>query len=71
MSSFQMAMGAKNRAVEVLSARFPEISGVGVTRVAEGWGLKVNLRRPARKKLPLEVEGVPIVAEVVGDVVAD
>jgi hypothetical protein len=70
VNSFEMAIGAKDHAVKLLFARFPEVSGVGVTRVDDGWGLKVNLRRPSRKPLPRQLDGVPIVSEVVGEVVA-
>ena len=44
-----------------------EVSGVGVARLGDGYGVKVNLTTPC-DGVPDEVEGVPVVAEVVGPV---
>jgi hypothetical protein len=68
--SFEVAQDHKPRAVEVLLKKYPEVSGVGVTRVGDGWGFKVNLSKPARRQLPRSFEGVPISTEIVGDVLA-
>ena len=42
------------------------VVGVGITRVGEGYGLKINLREPATEALPTEVAGVPVRVDVVG-----
>ncbi|MCI0462795.1 MAG: hypothetical protein L0Z62_38095 [Gemmataceae bacterium] len=44
------------------------VVGVGITRIGDGYGLKVNLREspPAGTHLPTEVDGVPVRVEVVG-----
>lgn len=46
------------------------VVGVGITKVGNGYGLKVNLRRAPAKKaaLPSLVDGVPVVVDVVGAV---
>ena len=53
------AQAAKGRAMEVFG-RLAEVVGVGVTRVREGYGVKVNLREvPGRGlRLPEAVAGV-------------
>jgi len=45
-----------------------QVNGVGITRVGNGYGLKINLsERPAEGiELPDEVDGVPILVEFVG-----
>ena len=70
MASFQDAQVAKPHADKVLFERFPEVSGVGIERVDGGWGFKVNLRSAASCELPNQVDGIPVRAEVVGEVVA-
>lgn len=47
---------------------FADVVGVGITRVGDGYGLKVNLKtQPAAETLlPADVDGVPVHVEVVG-----
>ena len=45
----------------------PEVTGIGVARLEDGYGVKVNLVAPC-EGMPGEVEGVPVVTEVVGPV---
>jgi hypothetical protein len=68
--SFETAQGVKAHAMQLLLSRYPEVSGLGIARVGDGWGFKVNLTRPTKRRLPAAVEGVPVLAEVVGEVVA-
>jgi len=44
------------------------VVGVGITRVGEGYGVKLNLLAslPPETVLPAEVDGVPVRVEVVG-----
>jgi hypothetical protein len=70
MTTFEMAEGAKPHALRILFRKYPEVSGVGLTRVRDGWGLMVHLSQKPKKALPGEVDGVPLVSEVVGEVVA-
>jgi hypothetical protein len=47
------------------------VNGVGITRLDEGYGLKVNLSSPPEQSelLPTEVDGIPAAVEVIGSVV--
>jgi hypothetical protein len=49
----------------------PLVNGVGVTRTDKGWAVKVNLvvAAPALD-LPQELDGVPVLTEVVGPIEA-
>ena len=58
---------AKKKAVESLSMLAPVV-GVGITRIGEGYGLKVNLECEPAAALPAEVDGVPIRVEIVGKI---
>ena len=66
-SSLDQARTAKPR-VRALVHALPEFTGVGITRVGEGYAVKVNLSAPpgAEIDLPVEIDGVPIRVEVVG-----
>jgi hypothetical protein len=48
--------------------RLPNLSGVGITKVGDGYAVKINLREPMPKgtQLPGEVDGVPVTIEVTG-----
>jgi hypothetical protein len=50
------------------STKLGRVVGVGITRVGDGYGVKVNLQaQPGPSvKLPEKVEGVPVRVEVVG-----
>jgi hypothetical protein len=68
MATFEDAQGAKPHVLQVLIKTYPEVSGLGITRVGNGWGFKVNLTRP--RQLPDQLDGVPLLPEVVGEVIA-
>lgn len=68
--SLQLARDAKAKALEV----FTEIAGsaaVGITRIGDRYGLKVNLVEPLPQNvtLPESVDGVPVRVEVTGRIV--
>lgn len=65
--ALEAARAVKSRALSLFSG-LGEVNGVGITRVGNGYGLKVNLSAPPREavSLPDEIDGVPIVVEVVG-----
>ena len=48
--------------------RLPNLGGVGITKVAGGYAVKINLREPMPRgaQLPGEIEGVPVTIEVTG-----
>ncbi len=56
---------AKSRAIAIF-APLADVVGVGITRVGEGYGLKINLRAAPAITLPEEVDGVPVKVEIVG-----
>jgi hypothetical protein len=66
--TLEQARAAKAKALAVFE-RLAPVVGVGITRIGDGYGLKVNLReRPADAELPDAVEGVPVRVEVVGQI---
>jgi hypothetical protein len=67
VSTLEEARAAKAKAAQLLCAL--PVVGIGITRVGEGYGVKVNLSRSVcADQLPTEVDGVPIHAEVVGEI---
>jgi hypothetical protein len=66
-ATIDAARAAKARALEIFR-RLGAVASVGITRVGDGYGLKVNLREPLRPEVspPTAVEGVPVRVEVVG-----
>jgi len=66
-STLEQARAAKGRVREVIGGK-AELSGVGITRIDGGYGVKVNLACPPRGPLPSEVDGVPLQVEVVGPI---
>lgn len=67
--SLEDARAAKEKVVEIFG-RLGVVVGVGITRIDEGYGIKVNLReQPASGvELPHTVNGVPVRVEVVGPI---
>lgn len=68
-TTLDQARAAKPRVHELLRDVLP-LAGVGITRVGEGYAVKVNLSAAPGDgiDLPTEVDGVPILFEVVGQV---
>ncbi len=67
--TLEEARAAKPKALEVFAA-LASVVGVGVTRIGDGYGVKVNLEgKPATEtELPASVAGVPVQVEIVGTV---
>ena len=66
-STLEQARAAKSKAAALLAAL--PVVGVGITRVGDGYGLKVNLSESvAADALPEHVDGVPVKTEVVGEI---
>jgi hypothetical protein len=63
------ARAAKERAKALFADR-TSVVGIGITRVGDGYGVKVNLEVPpaADADLPETIDGVPIRIEVVGTI---
>ncbi len=65
-TTIEQARAAK-RALSVEIASLPEVNGIGITRDADGYALKVNLTRPfATDVLPDAVDGVNVSIDIVG-----
>ncbi len=69
MATLDQARAAKQKALEVYGAH-GRVVGVGITKLDEGYGLKVNFESaPARPgEMPEEIDGVPVRTEVVGKI---
>lgn len=67
--TLKQARAAKQAALACLR-EVDEVVGVGITRVAGQYAVKVNLREPVEAKttLPTEIDGVPICIEVTGQI---
>jgi hypothetical protein len=61
------ARAAKAEALKVFKG-IADVAGIGVTRVGEGYGVKINLRDspPHGTDVPSSVGGVPIRVTVIG-----
>ena len=66
-STLDQVRAAKRQALGTFK-RLGHVTGVGITRVGKGYGLKINLQKaPAQKlSLPTTIKGVPVLIEVVG-----
>lgn len=62
--TLEEARAAKIEAHTIFSGLVPT-SGIGITRIGDGYGLKINLKSPPTVPLPSEVRGVPVVVEIV------
>jgi S1-C subfamily serine protease len=67
VATLDQARAAKARVMELLEGS-PELRGVGIARAQGGFCVKVNLVRSPSAPLPADVDGVPVVVEVVGDI---
>lgn len=67
ISTLEQARAAKLKATASL-AKLPLV-GVGITRIGDGYGIKVNLsKNVAGGAVPEHMDGVPIKTEVVGPI---
>jgi hypothetical protein len=66
-ATLEQARAAKEEALKVFRKLGP-VMGVGITRVGDGYGVKINVREPlaANAGVPDSVDGVPVRVEVVG-----
>ena len=67
--SLARVRAAQKKAIAQLEG-VADVNGIGITRVGDGYGLKVNLASlpKGRGALPGEVDGVPVTVEVVGPI---
>ena len=67
-ASLAQARAAKPMALR-LFRRIGEVVGVGLVKLGDGYGVKVNLQSsPKAAELPRAVNGVPVTVEVVGQI---
>ncbi|RPI85404.1 MAG: hypothetical protein EHM42_06740 [Planctomycetaceae bacterium] len=68
-TTLEQARAAKH-AVRSTFESIGKVVGVAITRVVDGYGLKVNLesKRDAEVPLPVAVCGVPVIVEIVGEI---
>jgi len=65
--TLERAQAAKKTALE----RFRDhasITGIGITRVAGEYAVKINLKQPVASTLPKTIGGVPVRVEVTGSI---
>ena len=60
------ARAAKEKAKKLFAMNV----GVGITRLGDGYAVKINLRNPLTDKdnIPISIDGVPLQFEVVGEI---
>jgi hypothetical protein len=68
-ASLDQARAAKEK-VAAQYAPLEEVNGVGITRVGQGFGVKVNLAKPLPDDvdIPDELDGVKVVTETIGPI---
>jgi hypothetical protein len=64
--TLEQARAAKEKAKRLFTASV----GVGITRLDEGYAVKVNLRNPlaSEETIPKFIDGVPVQVEIVGEI---
>ena len=67
-ADLEAARAAKSKLLEQLKGN-PLLRGIGITEVDHRFAVKVNLARPSPTPLPLEVDGVPVKVDIVGDLI--
>jgi hypothetical protein len=68
-ADIERARAAKSVAKDEL-AGIPGIVGIGLAKIGDGYGIKVNLsgKLPAGVKVPNLIAGVPVTVEIVGTI---
>ncbi len=64
MATLKDAKAAKTKAARMFADQ-SNLQGIGITKHANGYGIKVNLLEDGAA-LPAEIDGVPVRVEVVG-----
>jgi hypothetical protein len=61
------ARAAKRRLSRIVNP-LAELRGIGIVILANGYGVKVNLSRKTAAEIPADIDGVPVIIELVGNV---
>lgn len=65
-STLQQARAAKAKVIKLIG-KHPDVNGIGVTPIGDGYGVKLNLVKGAlADRIPREIDGVPVRVETVG-----
>jgi len=64
--TLEQARAAKEKAKQLFTSNV----GVGITKVNDGYAVKVNLQEPLvdKENMPTAIDGVPVQFEVVGEI---
>lgn len=63
--TLERARAAKQKLSKIL-ADVAELRGLGIAILADGYGVKVNVARRLAWNVPAEIDGVPVIVEIVG-----
>lgn len=67
-ATLDRAREAKPKLAALLES-VPEVRGVGIAILDDGYGLKVNVSAPVQSvEIPCEVDGVPVIVAVIGTI---
>ncbi len=66
-ATLEAAISARAKLMEILEGR-TDVSAIGIAILDCGFGVKVNLFRPPEPPIPAEVDGVPVIHEVTGEI---
>lgn len=67
-ATMEAARAAKTKFIDQFG-EIDEINGIGIALLDEGtYGVKVNLREATDQTFPTEIDGVPIVLDIVGTI---
>lgn len=65
IATLEEARAAKAK-LAAIADRLDGVQGVGITRTGAGCAVKLNLAARPETDVPAEIDGVPVVVEVVG-----
>jgi len=66
-ASLPKARAAKSHLLKQMMTLL-ELRGIGIAILRHGYGVKVNLSRPTAAFIPAEIDGVPVIVEVLGEI---
>lgn len=67
-ATLEHALAAKEK-LDSMVGDSPNVCGIGVAVMEGGFGVKLNLQRaPAPGSIPDDVDGVPVIIDVVGEI---
>ena len=68
-ATIEAAREAKKKFSEQFDeSNLPELKGLGIASLEGGFGVKVNLESATTQELPSEIDGVPVIVNIVGKI---